>query len=184
MAKLAPEFVEDLKSKLVEERKGIKLREELFKLVANENLSTLLKIKESIPTTQEFIPESLQKTAKHKTKNWQTYDYSYSPVHDTLTETVIGKNTSNSLVTKDELLHLAAVFVPLINSKGNFQSNEDHYKNSEYSKNRLRVAFRMCLQLGVMKKTYKTGRIYSATGGKTGFLAALERAWEEKVHTL
>jgi hypothetical protein len=39
-------------------------------------------------------------------------------------------------------------------------------------------------QLGVMKKTYMSGRLYSATNHSSGFLSAVEQAWRERGPTL
>ena len=158
------------------------LRCEVVAKVMSADHSAILRVKNALEKT-EAIVVSPQKTLK-STKMQQEYFYSYRPAKDTLTETARGKNVRNIVFSKDEFLKLAEVFVGLINSKGIFQADEDHYKKSGYSLERIRAAFRLCIQLGVMKKTYMLGRLYSATGHSSGFFSAVEQAWKERGPTL
>jgi hypothetical protein len=154
------------------------LRCEVLARVMNADHSAILRAKNALEKMETAVV-SPQKTLK-STKRQQEYFYSYRPAKDTLTETASGKNVRNIVFSKDEFLKLAEVFVGLINSKGIFQADEGHYKKSGYSLERIRAAFRICIQLGVMKKTYMSGRLYSATGHNSGFLFAVEQAWKER----
>lgn len=134
---------------------------------------------------KENASAPLNKTSKSaRPRQKQEYIYSFRQAQDSITETTIGKNTHNAHFTKDEFLELIEVFVGLVDSRGYFQADEKHYKKSGYSPNRLRAALRICLQLGIMKKTFMKGRLCSVSGGSAGFLSAAERAWKERAHTL
>ena len=143
------------------------LRCEVVARVMSADHSAILRAKSALEKMETAIV-STQKTLK-LARTQQEYFYSYRPAKDTLTETASGKNVRNIVFSKDEFLKLAEVFVGLINSKGIFQADEDHYKKSGYSLERIRAAFRICIQLGVMKKTYMSGRLYSTTGQQFWF---------------
>lgn len=158
------------------------LRCEVIARVMSADHSAILRVKNALEKMETAVA-SPQKTLK-STRVQQEYYYSYRPAKDTLTETASGKNVRNIVFSKDEFFKLAEVFVGLINSKGIFQADEDHYRKSGYSLERIRAAFRICIQLGVMKKTYMSGRLYSAEGHSSGFLSAVEQAWKERGPTL
>lgn len=154
------------------------LRCEVVAKVMRADHSAILRMKNELEKieTAVFIPQKNLKS----TRMLQEYFYSYRPAKDTLTETASGKNVRNIVFSKEEFLKLADVFAGLINSRGIFQADVDHYKKSGYSLERIRSAFRICIQLGVMKKTYMSGRLYSAAGQGSGFLLAVEMAWTER----
>ena len=166
------------KSELAERQKKI------AKCALDADHLTLLRLEKALES-KEIINRPSEKALESKKRVRQEYSYSYRPAQDVLTETTIGKNVKHAHLSKDECLEITReVLVPLINSKGVFQADEHHYEKSLYSVNRIRTVLRICVQLGVMKRTYISGRLYSADGGSSGFLSVLERAWKEKVHTL
>lgn len=159
------------------------LRCEVVMGVMGADYSAVLRAKNALNDEAGATIGSPHKASKSKRMR-QEYSYSYTPATDTLTETTSGKNIHRTIIPKVEFLKLVEVFVGLINSKGIFQGDEGYYKKSGYSRDRIRTAFRICVQLGVMKRTYMSGRLYSATGQSSGFLSAVEQAWKERAHAL
>lgn len=162
---------------------NIDLRCDLISRVMRADYSLLLKIKAAIEKKEvEF--DFHEKPSEPKKRLKQEYSYAYQFSKDALIETTKGKNIHHAHMSKDEFLSYVPIFVDLIDSKGNFRADEDHYKKSDYMINRIRMAFRICILLGVMRKIYMSGRRCSAVGGKGGFLSAAEQAWKDRASTL
>ena len=157
------------------------LRCNLAKQVLEADYPILEKF-ENLLKKEELIVKSDKEKQKRER---QQYNYSYRQIQDTITETTIGKNVGHSHISQEEFLTIIElVFLDLINSKGEFQAVESYYEKTKRSIPRIRTVFRICERLGLMKKTYMSGRIYSAEGGKSGFLIRARQRWKDQASTL